>query len=53
MTITVGFVKERKDGESRVALVPQGVKTLVKAGLEVHVESGAGASSGASDEALP
>lgn len=47
----VAVVKETRSGESRVALVPQGVKALVNAGLEVHVESGAGSASGASDDA--
>jgi NAD(P) transhydrogenase subunit alpha len=46
----VAVVKETRSGESRVALVPQGVKVLAKAGLEVHVESGAGAAAGAPDE---
>jgi len=46
----VAVPKELRPGEHRVALVPQGVKALVKAGLEVVVESGAGAASGASDD---
>ena len=46
----VAVVKETRAGERRVALVPQGVKTLVKAGLEVSVETGAGSASGISDE---
>jgi NAD(P) transhydrogenase subunit alpha len=46
----VAVVKETLPGEARVALVPQGVKALTKAGLDVHVESGAGSSAGASDE---
>jgi len=46
----VAVVKESRSGESRVALVPQGVKALVKAGLEVVVETGAGASSAVSDD---
>jgi NAD(P) transhydrogenase subunit alpha len=46
----VAVVKETRSGESRVALVPQGVKTLVKSGLEVVVERGAGTSAGVSDE---
>jgi NAD(P) transhydrogenase subunit alpha len=46
----VAVLKETRPGEQRVALVAQGVQTLTKAGLEVMVESGAGASSGASDE---
>ena len=46
----VAVVQETRSGESRVALVPQGVKALKKTGLDVHVESGAGAASGASDD---
>jgi NAD(P) transhydrogenase subunit alpha len=46
----VAVPKETRAGERRVALVPQGVQTLVKAGLSVTVQAGAGAASGASDE---
>ncbi|MGD8322234.1 MAG: Re/Si-specific NAD(P)(+) transhydrogenase subunit alpha [Gemmatimonadota bacterium] len=46
----VAVLKETRPGEQRVALVPQGVQTLVKSGLEVTVETGAGAASGASDD---
>jgi NAD(P) transhydrogenase subunit alpha len=46
----VAVVKETRLGESRVALVPQGVKALKKTGLDVHVESGAGANAGGSDD---
>lgn len=46
----VAVLKETRPGELRVALVPQGVQQLTKAGLEVVVESGAGTSSGASDD---
>ena len=45
----VAVVKETVPGELRVALVPQGVKALVKAGLDVVVETGAGTSAGVSD----
>ena len=38
----VGTVREIKDSENRVGLVPGGVDTLVAAGHEVLVESGAG-----------
>ena len=41
--------KETRLGELRVALVPQGVEALAKAGLEIVVETGAGAASGVSD----
>ena len=46
----VAVLRETRLGENRVALVSQGVKTLRKAGLEVTIESGAGASSGVSDD---
>jgi NAD(P) transhydrogenase subunit alpha len=42
--------KEIKDGEKRVALTPDGVKSLVKAGFECHIESGAGLTSFIHDE---
>jgi NAD(P) transhydrogenase subunit alpha len=41
----VGVVKETAPGERRVALVPEAVGKLQSAGLEVLVESGAGAGS--------
>lgn len=47
----VAVLKETRPGEARVALVPQGVKTLLDAGLEVSVESGCGMAAGASDDA--
>ncbi|MDX1647611.1 MAG: Re/Si-specific NAD(P)(+) transhydrogenase subunit alpha [Longimicrobiales bacterium] len=47
----VAVVKETRPGEARVALVPQGVKTLLASGLEVSVESGCGVAAGASDDA--
>ena len=46
----IGTVKEIKDNEYRVGLVPGGVKTLTAAGHEVYVESGAGLGSGISNE---
>ncbi|HVA95426.1 MAG TPA: Re/Si-specific NAD(P)(+) transhydrogenase subunit alpha [Candidatus Dormibacteraeota bacterium] len=42
----VGVPRETYPGERRVALVPAAVPNLVKAGLEVIVESGAGAEAG-------
>jgi NAD(P) transhydrogenase subunit alpha len=45
----VGVVKETFPGEARVALVPVGVQQLVRAGLEVLVEPGAGESAGYED----
>ncbi|HEX5854690.1 MAG TPA: Re/Si-specific NAD(P)(+) transhydrogenase subunit alpha [Thermoanaerobaculia bacterium] len=37
--------KETRDGEKRVALVPESVKKLVKAGVSVTIEPGSGAGS--------
>ncbi len=47
----VGVPREFATGERRVALVPDAVKALVGEGLELLVESGAGASAGFEDEA--
>ena len=47
----VAVPKEILPGETRVALVPESVGQLVKAGLEVAVEAGAGEAAGFSDEA--
>lgn len=44
--------KELRPGERRVALVPESVKKLVKAGASVAVESGAGGGSFIADEAF-
>lgn len=45
----VGVPRESFPGERRVALVPAAVPILVKAGLEVAVEAGAGAAAGYPD----
>jgi alanine dehydrogenase len=45
----VGVVKEIKEQENRVALMPAGVRTLVAGGHRVLVESGAGIGSGIGD----
>ncbi len=45
----VGVPKERYPGERRVALVPADVAALVKVGLQVAVEAGAGSESGYPD----
>jgi NAD(P) transhydrogenase subunit alpha len=42
-TITVGAVREGAPGERRVALVPEAVTRLRQAGVDVLVETGAGA----------
>ena len=47
----VGVVAERRAGERRVALVPDAVRPLIEAGLEVAIESGAGLTAFASDDA--
>ena len=45
----VAVLKESRSTENRVALVPLGVRALVKQGLTVTVQSGAGETSGISD----
>ena len=47
----VGTVKETFPGERRVALVPQTVAALIKAGATVQVHSGCGFAAGFTDEA--
>jgi NAD(P) transhydrogenase subunit alpha len=47
----VGIPKETWPGEARVAIVPAGVATLKKSGLDVAVERGAGVAAGIPDEA--
>jgi NAD(P) transhydrogenase subunit alpha len=44
--------RESRDGETRVAAVPDTVKRFVKAGLEVLVEAGAGAGARIPDQAF-
>ena len=46
----VAVPKESRPGEKRVALVPDIISKLTKAGLEVTIESGAGVASEFSDE---
>ncbi|NCL78098.1 NAD(P) transhydrogenase subunit alpha part 1 [Rhodococcus sp. YH1] len=48
---TVGVVRETNDGERRVALVPMIVPSLIKKGIDVVVESGAGLGALIPDEA--
>ncbi|MTA24512.1 MAG: NAD(P)(+) transhydrogenase (Re/Si-specific) subunit alpha, partial [Actinobacteria bacterium] len=45
----IAVAKEIRSGEARVALVPDIVSKLIKAGLEVVIESGAGVASGFPD----
>ncbi len=47
----VGVLRETKDREMRVALLPSGARSLVGGEHEVFIESGAGEGSGFSDEA--
>jgi NAD(P) transhydrogenase subunit alpha len=47
--VIVGVAKESYPGERRVALVPAIVPTLIKAGLEVVVQAGAGLEAGYTD----
>ena len=47
----VGIPKETWPGEARVAVIPAGVATLKKLGVDVAVETGAGAAAGFTDEA--
>ena len=47
----VGIPKESLPGERGVALTPAAAKQIVAAGLEVEIESGAGAAAGFPDEA--
>jgi proton-translocating NAD(P)+ transhydrogenase subunit alpha len=46
----VGIPKESSPGETRVAIIPAAVPPLVKSGLEVAVESGAGTAAGFPDD---
>ena len=48
--ICIGVLKESRDQETRVALVPESVKKLIIRKAAVTVESGAGLLAGASDE---
>lgn len=49
--LTIGVPRETAPGENRVALIPQSVQALVKAGLAVRVEAGAGAAAFFADAA--
>ncbi|HEX3306540.1 MAG TPA: hypothetical protein VHS32_09880 [Streptosporangiaceae bacterium] len=42
--VTVGVLKETTPGEQRVAVVPESVPVLARAGVRVLVEPGAGVS---------
>lgn len=47
----LGIIKEIALGETRVALLPESLKSLLAQGITITVESGAGLAAGASDEA--
>ena len=47
----LGILKESAPGETRVALLPESLKSLIAQGITVAVEAGAGMAAGASDEA--
>ena len=49
--MNIGVVKEIKNNENRVAVVPSGVETLTKAGHSVFVETGAGIGTSLADDA--
>ena len=49
--VTVAVLRERGDGERRVALVPRSIGRLTGAGLAVRVETGAGKEAGHDDAA--
>lgn len=49
--MAIGVPRERKPEERRVALVPEAVAELVRAGVRVRVEAGAGEGSGYADAA--
>ncbi len=45
----IGVVREAPAGETRAALMPEAVRALVAAGVQVHIESGTGDAAGARD----
>ena len=47
----LGILKESNPGETRVALLPESLKSLRAQGIDVTVETGAGVAAGASDRA--
>ncbi|MGJ8663880.1 MAG: NAD(P) transhydrogenase subunit alpha [Marinicella sp.] len=53
MTITVGFVKERKEGEARVAMVPETAEKILKLGWQILFEPDAGEMAGFPNTAYP
>ncbi len=51
MSIRIGVMRETAPGERRVALTPETCKKFLAAGAQVHVERGAGALAGITDDA--
>jgi NAD(P) transhydrogenase subunit alpha len=49
--LLLGILKETASGETRVALLPENLKSLLAQGIMIAVETGAGKAAGASDEA--
>jgi len=49
--LLLGILKETAPAETRVALLPESLKSLLAQGISVTVESGAGLAAGASDKA--
>jgi NAD(P) transhydrogenase subunit alpha len=49
--LLLGILKETAPGETRVALLPESLKSLVAQGIAITVEAGAGVAAGASDAA--
>ena len=49
--LLIGILKESAPGETRVALLPESLKTLIAQGIQVTVETGAGVAAGADDAA--
>ena len=48
--ITVGILREKDKSENRVSLVPKDVNLLIKMGLSVELEDGAGTKAGFSNQ---
>jgi NAD(P) transhydrogenase subunit alpha len=49
--LRIAILHESAPGETRVALLPESLKTLRAQGISIYVESGAGIGAGASDDA--
>jgi NAD(P) transhydrogenase subunit alpha len=49
--LILGIVKDSTPGETRVALLPESLKSLLAQGITVMVESGAGVAAGGADQA--